>query len=137
MAGQHLPPDHTRGDANTVGGYAAVHARPAAFEGSDGESYSVELMAGETGEPRRPWGAYLFFVRWSPRGATGPSGHLESDFLAWGDSEAAALAALGALPLQSARAELERLVAAARPATTRPWWEAMRDEGSPPPMRDA
>jgi hypothetical protein len=29
-------PDHSKGDASTIGGYAAVHDRPAAFEGSDG-----------------------------------------------------------------------------------------------------
>ena len=34
--GQFLPADHSRGDANTIGGYIAVHSRPAAFEGSDG-----------------------------------------------------------------------------------------------------
>ena len=38
MPGKHLPPDHDLGDANTIGGYMAVHARPAAFEGRDGMS---------------------------------------------------------------------------------------------------
>ena len=37
---QHRQPDHSRGDANTLGGYAAVHDRPAAFEGADGFSYT-------------------------------------------------------------------------------------------------
>ena len=32
MSGRFLPPDHSRGDANTIGGYTAVHARPAAFD---------------------------------------------------------------------------------------------------------
>ncbi|HVE79709.1 MAG TPA: hypothetical protein VNA89_12630 [Gemmatimonadaceae bacterium] len=137
MAGQHLPPDHAAGDANTVGGYAAVHARPAAFEGSDGVSYTVELMAGESGDRRRPWGAYLFFVRWSAGGATGPTGHLESDFLAWGGSEAEALTALGRLPLQAARAELERLIAGTRSVPDRPSWQAMRGEARRPRMPDA
>ena len=65
MPGQHLPADHGRGDANTIGGYAAVHGRPAAFEGTDGLSYSVEIVTSATGDPERPWGAYLLFVRWS------------------------------------------------------------------------
>ena len=46
--GQFLPADHSLGDANTIGGYMAVHARPAAFEGKDGVSYSVEILADET-----------------------------------------------------------------------------------------
>ena len=51
--GQFLPADHSKGDANTLGGYMAVHARPAAFEGSDGASYSAEIVtdpAPESGE---------------------------------------------------------------------------------------
>src|SRR3954466_11647359 len=72
MPGQHLPADHSRGDANTIGGYAAVHGRPAAFEGSDGLSYSVEIATAPTGDADRPWGAYLLFVQWSRIGATSP-----------------------------------------------------------------
>jgi hypothetical protein len=78
MPGQHLPADHGRGDANTIGGYAAVHGRPAAFVGTDGLSYSVEIVTSPTGDPERPWGAYLLFVRWSRIGASSPSGHLET-----------------------------------------------------------
>ena len=65
MPGQHLPADHSRGDANTIGGYAAVHGRPAAFEGTDGLSYSVEIVTGATGQADHPWGAYLLFVQWA------------------------------------------------------------------------
>ena len=72
MPGQHLPADHSRGDANTIGGYAAVHGRPAAFEGSDGLSYSVEIATTPTGDGERPWGAYLLFVQWGRIGATSP-----------------------------------------------------------------
>ena len=86
-----LPPDHTQGDERTIGGYARVHARPAAFEGSDGFSYSVELLADRTGDAARPWGAFLLFVQWKRFGDHGVSGHLESEFLAWGDERAAAL----------------------------------------------
>lgn len=62
--GQFLPADHARGDANTIGGYMAVHARPAAFEGKDGASYSVEIVADETGERGKQFGAFLLFVKW-------------------------------------------------------------------------
>ncbi|MEO8335028.1 MAG: hypothetical protein ABI664_08650, partial [bacterium] len=78
MPGQHLPADHSRGDANTIGGYAAVHSRPAAFEGTDGLSYSVEIVVDATGAEERPYGAYLLFVQWGRIGGTSPSGHLET-----------------------------------------------------------
>lgn len=78
--GQHLPPDYTRGDETTVGGYAAVHGRPAAFDGPDGAAYSVDILADDSGDPSAPWGAYLFFVRWTA-GTPALAGHVESDFL--------------------------------------------------------
>lgn len=112
MAGRHLQPDPSKGDENTIGGYTAVHDRPAAFEGSDGLSYSVELVVDTTGEPARPYGAYLCFLRWRRLGAQGVDGHLESPFVAWGGTAEAALAALGAWSLNAVREELERLLAA-------------------------
>ncbi len=57
MAARFVPPDHSKGDEATIGGYAAVHDRPAAFEGSDGFSYSVEIMAEETTGARDRWSA--------------------------------------------------------------------------------
>ena len=129
MPGQHLPADHSRGDANTIGGYAAVHGRPAAFEGSDGLSYSVEIATAATGDTERPWGAYLLFVQWSRVGATSPIGHLESEFLAESDSEDDARAVVGALSLSQVRGVLHGLIAGREGGTpTRRWWDAMRDE---------
>jgi hypothetical protein len=129
MPGQHLPADHSRGDVNTIGGYAAVHGRPAAFEGSDGLSYSVEIATAATGDTERPWGAYLLFVQWSRLGATSPTGHLESEFLAESDSEDDARAVVGALSLAQVRGVLFDLITARDGATpTRRWWDAMRDE---------
>ncbi len=55
--GRFLPPDHSKGDPNTIGGYMAVHDRPAAFEGSDGASYSVEIVTDTSGEKDRPFAA--------------------------------------------------------------------------------
>ena len=133
MRGQHLPADHDRGDANTIGGYAAVHGRPAAFEGSDGLSYSVEIVTAPTGHPEHPWGAYLLFVQWARVGATSPSGHLESDFLAESDTESDARAVVGALSLGEVRGVLHTLIEERRGGTsTRRWWDAMRDEGDAP-----
>jgi len=129
MPGQHLPADHGRGDANTIGGYAAVHGRPAAFEGTDGMSYSVEIVTSPTGDAARPWGAYLLFVRWSRIGATTPSGHLETDYLAEADTETDALAVVASLSLSEVRAALFAAVGErASGAPARRWWDAMRDE---------
>jgi len=130
MPGQPLPADHGRGDANTIGGYAAVHGRPAAFEGPDGLSYSVEIVTAPTGHPDRPWGAYLLFVQWARIGATSPSGHVETDFLAESDSEADAHAVVAAMSLAEVRAALHGVLAErAQGAPTRRWWDAMRDDG--------
>lgn len=125
---QFRPADHSKGDANTIGGYMAVHDRPAAFEGTDGFSYSVEILADETGEPARPFGGFLLFVRWARVGAQNPEGHLETGFLAWGDTEDDARAAVGALPLQAAREALDTLIAERSPGgSTRRWFDVMRD----------
>ena len=129
MAGQHIPADHSRGDANTVGGYAAVHGRPAAFEGTDGLSYSVEIVTAPTGHEENPWGAYLLFVQWSRIGGTSPSGHLETDFLAESDTEDDARAVVGALSLSQVRGALHDLIASRSDAPARRWYDAMRAEG--------
>jgi hypothetical protein len=129
MSGRFLPPDHSRGDANTIGGYAAAHSRPAAFEGSDGMSYSVEIVVDETEIVGRPYGAYLLFMRWRRIGAQGIEGHLETDYLAYGASEDAARASVGAMTLNDVKTLLENLIreqVANRPS--RRWWDAMRDE---------
>lgn len=125
--GQFLPADHSKGDANTLGGYMAVHARPAAFEGSDGASYSAEIVtdpAPEAGEGMVA--GYLLFVRW---GAGDPvaSGHVETEYLATG-REAEVLRELGELTLQHVRSLLDSRLR--EQSSSRPWWEAMRDEES-------
>ena len=129
MSGRFLPPDHSRGDANTIGGYAAVHARPAAFEGSDGMSYSVEIVVDETGTAGRPFGAYFLFLRWRRVGSQGIEGHLETDYLAYGSTEEEARFVIGGMTLEAVRHVLDELIreqSANRPS--RRWWDAMRDE---------
>ena len=124
-------PDHSKGDASTIGGYAAVHDRPAAFEGSDGFSYSVEIMAESTGDASAPWAAFFLFVKWSRLGAQSPEGHLESDYLLTAATEAKARAALGETPLYEVKGLLDRLIAQRNGGTPqRRWWDAMRDEGA-------
>ena len=130
--GQFKQPDFSRGDPNTIGGYAAAHERPAAFEGSDGFSYSVELMAIEDAVGREPWGAFVFFVRWARIGASSPEGHLESDVLARGATQEQALERLGALPLNDIKRVLDQLIERAQGgAPKRKWWDAMRDPDEP------
>jgi hypothetical protein len=111
VIGQHLPPDYAQGDESTVGGYAAVHSRPAAFAGTDGTSYTVDILADVTGTSEHPWAAYLFFVRWSA-GAPALEGHLESDYVARGVTEADARAAAGRLSLREAKRVLDELILA-------------------------
>lgn len=124
---QHRQPDHSRGDANTVGGYAAVHDRPAAFEGADGFSYSAAILADETHDGH--WSAYLLFVKWSRIGASSPMGHVESDYLVDAPTEADAVAALGRRTLAEVTALLNALIAAREGgAPVRRWWDAMRAE---------
>ena len=126
--GQFLPADHSLGDANTIGGYMAVHNRPAAFEGRDGASYSVEIVADETGNSEQPYASYLLFVRWR-QGDPVAAGHLETDYLGYGDTEANAIARVGAMQLSEVRSALDFLIAEHTDSDV-PWWEAMREEGA-------
>lgn len=123
---QFLPADHSKGDANTVGGYAAVHARPPAFEGKDGTSYSVEIMTDTTGDRAQPYAGYLLFVRWGI-GDPVATGHVETEFLVYGSSEEEARAKMGAMLLNDAVAELNRGIDR-RDAPGRPWYEVMHDD---------
>jgi len=133
MPGQHLPADHSRGDTNTIGGYAAVHGRPAAFEGTDGFSYSVEIVTAGTGHTEHPWGAYLLFVQWSRIGAASPSGHLETEFLSESDTEADAHAVVAALSLSQVRGVLHALIAGRQGGEpTRKWYDVMNDGDTEP-----
>jgi len=126
---QHLSADHSRGDANTIGGYAAVHARPAAFEGSDGYSYSVEIVTDSVADGDAAWGAYLLFVQWARVGGTSPLGHLETEYLAWGDTEEEARGVVATLALGEVKQLLDARIAARQGTTpTRRWWDVMRDE---------
>lgn len=123
--GQFLPGDLSKGDPNTLGGYMAVHARPAAFEGADGVSYSAEIVtdaAPESGEGLVA--GYLLFVRWRA-GDPVASGHVETEYLASG-AEADVLREIGALTLQRVRTLLDSQLE--KQSAGRPWWEAMRDE---------
>lgn len=92
----------------TLGGYLREHERPPAFEGPDGDSYTVEIITDRAGTgDGAVWGAYLFFLRW--RGNQ-PVGHIESAFLTRANGEEKARAILEALTLQEVKKILDSLV---------------------------
>ena len=107
-----------------------MHSRPAALEGRDGMSYSLDLLSDSTGdtEAQKKYGAYLIFIQWARLGAQKAEGHLETDFLAWGSTADEAERALGSMSLIEAQRALDALVAARDGGSTRRWWDVMREE---------
>jgi len=126
--GHFIPPDYSRGDESTVGGYAAVHGRAAGLEGKDGVSYSLEVLTDETGDPAQPFGAYLLFLQWRRMGEQGVEGHLESDFLVYGQSAAEAATLAAQTPLSECQRVLDALVAVRDGASGRRWYDVMRED---------
>jgi hypothetical protein len=90
-------------------GYVETHERVPAFEGSDGQPYTVDIDAEETGDPARPWAAFLVFVRWAETGA-GIMGHVTSGDVAHGATEDEARAAALELTLYQLKSELDRAI---------------------------
>ena len=123
--GQFLPADHSKGDANTLGGYIAVHNRPAAFEGRDGSSYSVEIVTDAGAEKGAAFSSYILFIRWR-EGDPVASGHLETPYLGRGATEAEARQPIERMMLNDVRAELDKLIR--EPDKSRPWYDVARDE---------
>lgn len=93
----------------TLGGYMAKHDRAAAFGGSDGQAYSVAIYVDDEPDLRGLFGAALLFVRWSSAGDR-PVGHVETDTLVWGRSEAEAAERLKALSLYDVKAALDEAI---------------------------
>lgn len=93
----------------TLGGYIEMHDRVPAFEGSDGQPYTVDIEVEETGDAERPWVAFLIFLRWAATGA-GIMGHLESGDVASGATEEAARQATSELTLYEIRSELDAAI---------------------------
>ena len=65
------------GPDTTLGGYFALHKRPPAFEGIDGQPYTVSVEAEKVPNLRAPWVGYLVFPRWAETGV-GIVGHVET-----------------------------------------------------------
>ncbi|HET7322196.1 MAG TPA: hypothetical protein VFI96_06850 [Longimicrobiaceae bacterium] len=97
-------------DETTLGGYPAVHGRAPAFEGSDGQAYTVAVDAEPAEAPAEGWVGYLVFVRWAQTGSA-VMGHLETGDLSEGATEAEARAELERLPLSRVKEILEETIA--------------------------
>lgn len=95
-------------DETTLGGYADIHGRAAAFEGSDGEPYTAAIET-EPAEPESGWVGYLIFLRWAHTG-TAIMGHLETGDLVRGASEAEVSDALRCLPLTRVKQILDETI---------------------------
>jgi hypothetical protein len=93
----------------TFMGYLETHERVPAFEGSDEQPYTVDIDAEETGDPDRPWAAFLVFVRWAGTGA-GIMGHVTSGDVAYGDTEDEARTAALGLTLYDLKSHLDRAI---------------------------
>lgn len=99
----------------TLAGYRLEHERPPAFEGADGQAYTVEVDV-EPGDGS-PWVAFFVFPRWAATGA-GIMGHVESGDVASGSTAQAAREAAEAWTLFEIKGELDAAIARRDEAAT-------------------
>ncbi len=107
-----LPEDtdiHGSEDA-TLGGYLRKHDRPPAFEGVDGQPYTVSIEVERTANLVAPFLAFLVFPRWAETGV-GIVGHVETPVLCEGSSRDEVLKHAGDLPLLRVKELLDEAVA--------------------------
>jgi hypothetical protein len=98
----------------TLGGYIEKHDRVPAFEGADGQPYTVDVDVVEDDEdPDAAFVAFFIFIRWAATGA-GIMDHVESGDIARGRTEQDARAAAMELSLYEIRAELDAAIARRR-----------------------
>jgi hypothetical protein len=92
----------------TLGGYIETHNRVPAFEGIDGQPYTVDIEI-EADDATSTCVAFFIFVRWAATGA-GIMDHVESgDIARRGTAEEARQAALD-LSLYEVKAELDAAI---------------------------
>jgi len=96
-------------DDATWGGYLSKHNCPPAFDGSDGNPYSVQVYVDEAPLEEDRFGAAILFVRWSVEGG-GVVGHLETEYLGYGSTPDEAGACLMQMTLYDLKDHLERLI---------------------------
>lgn len=110
-----------RGDAPTaakdmtLAGYVEEHDRAPAFEGVDGQPYTVDVDAEHEPEKTPPWAGFLVFIRWAATGA-GIMDHVESGDVARGATEDEARRAAMELSLYEVKAELDAAIVRRRDA---------------------
>lgn len=78
--------DEAQAPDATLGGYMERHDRPAAFEGADGQPYTVDIAVEPADDDEHGYTAYFVFLRWAETGA-GIMGHLDSADVAHGTTE--------------------------------------------------
>ena len=93
----------------TLGGYIRVHNRPPAFEGVDGQPYTVSIEVEKTANLRTPWAAYLVFPKWAETGL-GVVGHVETPLLWEGRDEQEAVRVAGGTPLGRVKELLDEAI---------------------------
>lgn len=93
----------------TLGGYVREHSRPPAFEGVDGEPYTVSIEIEKTGNLNAPFEGYLVFPRWAATGV-GVIGHVETSTLLRGTNRDQLEARLGELSLVHVKMLLDRAI---------------------------
>jgi hypothetical protein len=93
----------------TLGGYMEKHDRVPAFEGSDGQPYTVDVDAECDDVGDKPWSAFLVFIRWAATGA-GIMDHVESADVARGRTEDEVRQAAMELSLYEIKAELDAAI---------------------------
>jgi hypothetical protein len=94
----------------TLGGYIDLHDRVPAFDGSDGQPYTVDVEIEEQPGADPAFAAFLVFVRWAATGA-GIMSHVESGDVAHGATEADARRGAMELSLYEIKAELDAAIA--------------------------
>ena len=93
----------------TLGGYIEAFRCPPAFQGADGISYTAEVLVDDEPNESKQFGAAVLFIRWSP-GNDQPDGHLETAYLARGESPAQAMTAVENLTLYELKEHLDQLI---------------------------
>ena len=105
----HAPESSDARDDSTLGGYLEVHNRPPAFEGSDGQPYTVSIEVERVPNLRAPWTAYLVFPRWAETGV-GIVGHVETPVLWEGTAREEAIERAGETPLLRVKELLDEAI---------------------------
>lgn len=94
----------------TLAGYVEEHNRAPAFEGADGQPYTVDIDVEHDAAEPRPYAAFLVFIRWAETGA-GIMDHVESGDIARAATEEEARRAAMELSLYEVKAELDAAIA--------------------------